>query len=177
MTILNIMIRRLGMRVFRIFNDRLCASLVAILVLSPTIAVAQWREIKPLRWKRADVIRSLGQPSVARPDYSVYRLEKETVSIEYASSSCRTRQAVWNVPIGTVTRFWVKPKRPLPLIGLQLDQSRFKKRIDRELSYIFYLKNEEEGVEYSIDDSSGLVTMIEYFPPASLNNLKCRSSQ
>lgn len=80
----------------------------------------------------------------------------------------------WNVPRGTVLSIWVTLiLRQLNAADLNLNQNGFVKVRDIHRGHIVYYKNKEEGVEYSVDENTGLVGLIKYLPAATDNALKC----
>jgi hypothetical protein len=151
--------------------------LLALLYLYPSSTFGQWHGVVPLQSNRDDVLARLGKPTIERPGYTVHLLDGEKVSIQYTVAPCRSGKTEWNVPTGTVIRIWVKPRTPVRLEDLKIKQSLYKRENDPELLHMYYLISDEEGAKYSVDDSAGIVTMMEYFPSRPFENLKCRSQR
>jgi hypothetical protein len=150
--------------------------LCVIILLAPTYARAKdWRGITPLHSTRADVERLLGPPSKDRGGTIFYEFDKEEVSFDFAKGSCKGESDGWNVPRDTVISVWVIPKpNVLKFTDLKLDESMYKREIDKELQYIVRYVNESEGVSYEVDTSADrTVTLIKYYPSAKDGDLRC----
>jgi hypothetical protein len=61
----------------------------------------------------------------------------------------------------------------LKAADLNLNQNSYVKVRDRHRGNVVYYINEEEGVEYSVDEETNLVGLIRYLPAASDKALKC----
>lgn len=136
-----------------------------------------WRGITPLHSTRADVEQLLGAPTDPSKEHSsVYKLEKETVLIFYASGPpCGDDTfSGWQVPRGTVVSITVSPTTKVRLSDLQIDLSKYKKTVDfhrrDNISYV----NEEEGesVNVFLDE----VTYFTFFPAAKYKHHRCPPS-
>jgi hypothetical protein len=161
----------------RIYNKWFGPLLLVLLVLTPMAKAAQWRDFKPLRSTREDVLKELGKPKIDRADYSLYQFQNERVSFEYSMGGCGTAQNGWKVPRGTVTRIWVEPTTQLPFADSSLDKTKYKKERDSHVLYVYYFTDEREGIRYTVDDSAGSITMIEYFPTHCENKLRCQPAR
>jgi hypothetical protein len=147
--------------------------LALLLAASLHVHAKEWRGIVPLHSTRADVEHILGRPFMDHGDTVVYQYETEKASIEYSKGPCSVELSPWNVPRDTVISIWVTPKQ-LYFSDLKLDLTKYKKKQDDELSYIFNYVDENEGLSYQVNERiSGSVTVIKYFPAARDEKLKC----
>jgi hypothetical protein len=176
--ILNIGAQRSKTLASHLSNRAFGASILTVLILTSPVKSAQWRDIKPLRSTRNEVVKLLGKPKIDRPDYALYILGSERVSFEYSTGPCEVGQNVWKVSIGTVTRIWVEPTTQLPLSDVKLRMSDYKREMDTHVMYIYYLIDEYlideiRGIRYTVDGSSNLVTLIEYYPALDDHKYHC----
>lgn len=149
-------------------------SLLILLLLAVPVKSKDWRGIKPLYSTREDVERLLGSPTVGRADTSYYQFEKERISFEYSTGRCANG---WQVPQNTVIGVWVTPKAgQIQFKDLKLNLRTYRKTQDKHVLYVFHYLSEAEGVRYEVDSLSGDVTLIEYFPKATDNKLRCSKS-
>lgn len=154
----------------------LCLCLL-ILLAYEQVEAKDWRGIIPLHSTRADVERLLGSPADPSKELAaVYQLEKEVVSIFYASGPpCgEDRFSGWQVPRGTVVSITVSPKTKVRLSDLQIDLSRYKKTVDFHRRDNITYANEEEGE--SINVFLDEVTYFTFFPAAKDKHLSCPHS-
>jgi hypothetical protein len=130
----------------------------------------EWRGIVPLHSTRADVERLLGP---LPKDLPIYYLPNETVYVNFAEQPCDGRDNTkWNVPLGTVTGIWVKPKSLVKIEDLNLNISKFEKVPGPSDTYgLFYYVDREEG--FSVGISNGLVTEYTYVGTAKDAYLRC----
>jgi hypothetical protein len=56
---------------------------------------------------------------------------------------------------------------------LKLDLKAYTKKQDEHVLNIYHYLNKTEGVRYEVDSSSGDVVLIEYFPAAQDEKLRC----
>jgi hypothetical protein len=159
--------------VSRICNKAFGPLLLTAIILTSNVKCAEWKGIKPLSSRREDVIKLLGKGKLERPDQSVYQFKNERVSFQYSTGSCGDGQNAWDVPVGTVTSIWVEPTA-LRLSDVKLRITDYKKERDPEVNYVYYLVDEIRGSKYTVDDSSNLITMIEYFPTLAEQGFRCR---
>lgn len=145
--------------------------LILLLLLVVPVNAKDWRGIKPLYSTREDVERLLGPPTVGRADTTYYQFEKERVSFEYSTGRCANG---WQVPRNTVISVWVSLKAGQVRFGdLKLDLKAYRKTQDEHVLYIHHYLNKTEGERYEVDSNSGDVILIEYFPAAQDENLRC----
>lgn len=133
-----------------------------------------WRGIVPLHSTRVAVEQRLGRPIMDRGDTVVYDFEHERASIEYSKGPCSVRLSQWNVPRDTVISIWITPKTELKAADLGLDQS-YKRLRDEHRPQISHYIDEQVGIEYNVDEASGVVGLIKYLPSASDKNLRCHA--
>lgn len=128
----------------------------------------------PLHSSRADVERLLGPPATDRSDTVFYDYDAERVSIEYSRGPCAVELSLWNVPRDTVISVWVTPMtNQLSAADLNLGQSKYRKLRDEHREQVVHYIDEEEGIEYNIDEPTGVVGLIKYFPSAADKLLRC----
>ena len=121
---------------------------------------------------RVAVEQQLGPPSMDHGDTVVYEYQDERASIEYSKGPCSVEFSPWNVPRDTVISIWITPKSYLKAADLKLDKNLKKVRDEHRPQVIHYI-NEEEGIEYSVSEESGLVGLIKYLPAAADQALRC----
>ncbi len=139
------------------------------LLLSRVSAAEGWRGIKPLHSTREDVERLLGSPT--RPGGFVYKLESETVFVEYQILPCDEGSSDgWKVPLNTVIGISVRSRAKPQFTDLEVDKTKYEK-VESKQPTIFYYVNKEEGITYEVD--GGIVTSVHYGPAASDSHLRC----
>jgi hypothetical protein len=134
----------------------------------------EWRGIVPLKSTRADVERLLGAPD--EPGGTLYILENENVHVWYSNRSCERDPKGWNVPRGVVTEFTVYYATKVPASTLKLDESKYKKFNDPDVTSLVYYNNEDEGILVQVDTNWGIVNNITFYPEAKDNYLRCPGS-
>lgn len=167
-------IRPFQMLVFRSYHIKLLGCL-ALLMMAHCFAYAKpWRGIVPLQTTRLEVEQQLGSPSMDRGDTVVYDYQNERASIEYSRGSCSVEFSQWNVPRDTVISIWVSVKSdPKSASDLNLAQPKYKKTHDEHRPRVVYYSDEKDGIEYSVDETDGMVWAIRYMPSAADKNLRC----
>lgn len=168
-------IQHLRMLAFRKLRRKaIILSLILLTQVTHTQA-KEWRDIVPLHSTRADVERLLGPPTIDRSDTTIYEFKTERVYFDYSKDSCAIDPKSWKVPRNTVIRIWVEPKtNQLTFSDLKLDIVKYKKNQDEHVLYVFHYIDETEGVRYEVDESSGLVTLIDHFAAARDQELRCQ---
>jgi hypothetical protein len=131
-----------------------------------------WRGIEPLHTMRAAVEQKLGQPTIDRGDTVVYDYENERASIEYSKEPCSSKFGQWNVPRDTVVSIWITPKTDLHAKDLGIDKN-YKSVRDEHRPQIIHYLDERVGIEYNVDEGSGIVGLIKYLPAAADEYLRC----
>jgi hypothetical protein len=160
------------MLVFRSYRIKLLGCL-ALLMMGQGVAYAKaWRSIVPLHTTRVAVEKQLGPPSMDRGDTVVYDYQNERASIEYSKGPCSVEFSQWNVPRDTVISIWITPKTDLKAADLGLDKNYKLVRDEHRPQLIHYI-DEEVGIEYNVDEASGIVGLVKYLPTAADKNLRC----
>jgi hypothetical protein len=137
-----------------------------------------WRGIIPLHSTRTDVERLLGPPEEPEKKHiSVHKLEKEVVSIIYATGPpCGADMpSGWRVPQGTVVDITVALRGAMRLSDLKLDESKYKRMDNGEQPDVADYINKEEGIKVAVFKDE--VISITYFPAEADNYLLCPEGQ
>ena len=109
-----------------------------------------------------------------RGDTVVYEFENERASIEYSKGPCSFKSSQWNVPRDTVISVWVTPKTDLYFKDLGVGESYRIVRDEDRREVIHYI-DEQAGIEYNVDETSGIVGLIKYLPTTEQKILRCPS--
>lgn len=152
-----------------VYNCRLFACIVTLVVLASVSYGKEWRGIIPLHSKRQDVIRILGP---AENSGNLYNLSEEVVLISYSTGTCE-QGGTWNVPRDTVQTISVSPKKSISTAELRLNLEDYEIIADRHLTGIRYYNNAKEGVQITTDGN--IVRNILYLPRANESHLRCKS--
>ena len=107
-----------------------------------------------------------------RGDTVVYDLENERASIEYSKGPCSVKLSQWNVPRDTVISIWITPKTDLKAADLGLEKT-YKRVTDEHRPHISHYIDEQVGLEYNVDETTGIVGLIKYTPSAADKKLRC----
>lgn len=163
------------MLVFRHYRIKLLGCLTTVILAHCFADAKPWRGIVPLHSTRAEVEQVLGRPSMDRGDTVVYDYESERASIEYSKGPCKTKFSQWNVPHDTVISIWITIKsNPQSASDLNLLQSKFKKSRDQHRPQVIYYSDLKAGIQYSVDETDGMVWAIKYLPSAADRKLRCK---
>ena len=163
------------MLAFRILNRAIILSIIGLLAQSNSTQAKEWRGIVPLHSTRTDVERLLGPPTIDRSDTTIHELKTERVYFDYSKDSCALELDACKVPRDTVIRIVVEPKASqVRFTDLKLDMAKYQKSQHEHVLYIFYYLNETEGLRYEVDESSGLVTLVNYFSAEKDRELLCQ---
>jgi len=140
------------------------------LTLANSARAQEWRNIVPLQSTREDVERLFGP---AEKSYGVvYELKAGNLSVEYSTGFCGgDKQRGWNVPEDVVISYLFSPKVKQRPADIKLDLKKFKKVKDLHVGGVYYYRNVEEGITYTIQ--GGKVDYVEYYPPARFRYLIC----
>lgn len=126
-------------------------------------------EIIPLKSKRVDVERILGEPTKANLERSLYEFPMESVSIEYSMTPCARG---WNVEAETVTRVIRLPKEKRMINTLGLDLRNYRRvQGDRDVPDHLYYLDEKKGVRVSV--RGGIVHEYILEPKLADQYLRC----
>ena len=153
---------------------RLLPCALLVLVYASGIAAKDWRGILPMHSTRADVEALLGQPPPPPPNrvYTfhtgryVYYLDEGEVYIVFYDAKFLNRECPGVAP-GTVLMIEVRPKEPMPVSSLNLDEKTFTKFApsnDSDLGYDGFVDKKEGLV---IRTLKGMVDEVVYLPAAS----------
>jgi len=148
-------------------------TIICIGWLLSTVVISRaqgWRGIVPLHSTRADVEALIGPP--IQPKGRTYDLKNERVNVVYSDGSCDNSKIEWNVPSGTVIGITIYPQQTLLISDLRTDLNKFDKFIDPHNPDSVSYNNKEEGLGIGTR-SNGEVVVIEYFPAAKDNQLRC----
>ena len=147
--------------------------LVLILIGSALATFAkEWRGLVPLKSSRADVERLLGKPTAQNPDTAYYRLPSELAVIHFQMSGCDQFGFNWNVPVNTVIGIGVIP-RGVNRIEPYLTQGNFIP--DNYNDRFRHYDDETQG--QSIEVYGDIVTLLDYYPAAVDESLRCARVQ
>lgn len=145
-------------------------SAVLLLIAATAVTAKEWRGIVPLKSTRKDVERLFGVPKRSSQTVSYYSLPGEIVVFHFQTRSCDGDRLGlgWNVPPGTIVSIGVIPKG---------EHRKEKYSIANNLK----VQHNGSGFIYYSDDAAGLsietykdvVTLIEHYPEASQDNLRC----
>ena len=143
------------------------AIVAALLLLLPVtnLQAKDWRGITPLKSKRADVERLLGQPN----KLGRYQYEDLRASIDYAEGKCDNdnTNCLCLVSEDTVLSIYVVLEVGLKFSTLNLDKTQYKKSVYPEDPNLAIYSNDEEGIIYTVSQEDDEVTAIEYLPSAN----------
>jgi hypothetical protein len=154
--------------------NRIILNLILVLLAAGAAQAKDWHGIIPLHSTRSDVERLLGPPTTDRADTVFYDSAAERVSIQFSKGPCNVEFSPWNVPRDIVINIWVTPMlNQLSIADLKLNPEKYAKTQDKHRPQIVYYRNEEDGIEYSVDEGSGKVGLVKYSPSAADKALRC----
>lgn len=145
---------------------------VWLLVAETAVSAKDWRGFVPLKSTRADVERVFGVQKQASEPMVLYKLPNELVVFHFQTFDCDSKLGKfglgWNVAMGTVVEIGVIPR------GIhRKDEYKLSSDVnvdDRGGGLVYYTDN---AAGWSVETYQNLVTLIEYYPEASQNNLQC----
>jgi hypothetical protein len=149
-------------------NIGFCAVLLMVTVTS--VAAKEWRGIVPLKSTRQDVERVFGVSKQSDAGTAFYNLPTEIVVFHFKVGTCDGDRFGWtyNVPAGTVVAIGVIPK------GVHRKEEyplgRDANVQDIGAGFIYYSDN---AAGLTIETYKNVVTLLDYQPPASQDNLHC----
>lgn len=142
-------------------------SSICVLIVAPSIVQSQgWRGILPLHSTCQDVQRTF---QTAGCENISFDLKEATVSIAFSDGTCASG---WKVSIGTVLSIDVRPKTALKFIDLRVDETKYKKFVDKEDPSLTHYKNYHEGDNITVLPDR-TVSFISYGPSAKDEYLRC----
>lgn len=139
---------------------------------SKIAAGAKWKQIVLLKSTRAEVEKLMGI-SADRGYFANYAIEEGTLVIEYSRGRCKPPVGIdWNVAADTVINVEYVPFRKQPRFSsLKIDLTRFKKRPPAlHTSEVCYY-NDDEGVEYTVNDD--YLESVKFYPANRYASLSC----
>ncbi|HKC65387.1 MAG TPA: hypothetical protein VKB86_17225 [Pyrinomonadaceae bacterium] len=137
---------------------------LVFLFLSAIISDAkEWRGLVPLKSTRADVERLLGKPG----KYGRYQFDNERANIYYAEGSCnKVDDCRCLVPSDVILEISVDLEVEMRFSTLNIDRTKYKKKIIIPDGSQAIYSNDEEGIIYTVDEVHDDVISIEYLPSA-----------
>jgi hypothetical protein len=138
----------------------------------------EWEGLMPLHSSREDVERLLGKPQAVFGSLVIYHRSVDSVWISYIDQGCVNKFA-WNVPLGTVERIQVTPKRTVLPGDLKFDLRKFQKFVSFHPPNVFYYLEYYEGitVETRLYGDHEEVTGITYEAATRDENLRCMTGE
>lgn len=142
---------------------------VLVLTASVTTTFAkQWRGLVPLKSTRADTERVLGTPTSKTEHTAYYKLPYDLVVIHFQTTGCDPFGLNWDIPVNTVVNIAVIPRRSDPkeeyLVGGNFRADEYNDR------FRYY---DDETAGQSIETYDDFVTLVDYYPTAADERLRC----
>ena len=128
----------------------------------------EWRRIVPLHSTCDDAKRIL---NLTKCEPSTVELEDVTVFVNFSTSPCTSE---WNVPGGTILTIDVQPKQPLRPSDLNIDTTKYSKRINPNAPDTTRLDSSADGISIDLF-GDGRIRHIFYGPTSSDEHLRCGS--
>jgi hypothetical protein len=134
----------------------------------------EWQGLIPLHSSREDVERLLGKPGASFGSIVIYHRSVDSVWIKYINEGCVDKFS-WSVPLGTVERIQVNPKRTVLPGELKFDLRQFQKFVSFHPPNVFYYLDYYEGitVQTRLYGDREEVTQITYEAATRDENLRC----
>lgn len=159
----------------QVMNHMLCKIAVCavwLLAAGTAVIAKDWRGIVPLKSTRADVARVFGVPKQASGPVALYKLPNELVVFHFQTFACDSEVGKWgygwNVPLGTVVYIGVIPRGIHRKNEYELSS---EAKVDHRGGGLVYYTDNSAG--WSVETYQNLVTLIDYYPEASQDNLQC----
>lgn len=135
-----------------------------------------WRGLVPLRSKRLDVERLLGQPTASHGRTEVYQTKSEKVEVWFSLGRCGDGQ-VWNVARDVVLRIVVTPETTVLVRDLNLD-GYVRIRENHPQNWIQYWSADGGTMVQAIEtDSREEILNVTYQPRKTDLVLRCPSAK
>jgi hypothetical protein len=150
--------------------------LISLLIFTNCTQSNSWQTIIPLRSTRADVEKVLGQPvdDSKAVDAVIYKTDNERIFVLYSTGPCNSKPSSgWNVAANTVISLSVDPNKKPRFSDYNLDESRYEKRPDREVRYLTYYINEQDGIRLVVNTEEGVIKTFEFLPKSEDYKLRC----
>jgi hypothetical protein len=139
-----------------------------VLVLASSSFAKPWRGITPLKSTRADVERLFGEPN----KLGRYEIQNERAYIFYSEGPCtgdyrnlRQEKCECLVAKDTVLRITVTLENAVKFRGV--DKSKLTKTPLRSSPGKSDYSDLGEGIIYTVDDTAGMLTAVDYWPSGS----------
>jgi len=123
----------------------------------------------PLHSTRSDFENRFGRSTDSCQ--CMFRTEKETIAVDYASAPCKGRLYGWNVPKDTVLAFTNRPKVPFPVSEINLNADRFIRTHSQDENVTIYYTDTVSGTKYAVQENK--VIFIRHVPSSRDNDLRC----
>lgn len=130
-----------------------------------------------LQTTKTDVERLFGKP--VGPNYGVtYTLKDGILYLNYYDfDHCKSQgrfDARWNVPEWTVTEVEFRPDEPPAFASLHLNLKRLRKaHLNPHTPDLLSYFDDQNGIEYTVDESNGTLNNVRYFPGARYERFRC----
>ncbi len=162
----------------RVSNKTVLVFICCLLLLgmAESVAAKAWRGIVPLRSKREDVRKVLGDPLIGGlGSIELYEKEEGRIQIMYARHPCEQGLPAdwgnWKVQRDTVISISITLREDLKVADLKIrDLERLKWYTDA--SGATYYHDRGRGIEYQVQGT--MVTAITYGPMARDMRLRCK---
>jgi len=157
---------------------------IGLILTTSNLGTAQyekqlWKQkILLLQSTRADVEKLFGKPTSGE-DYLVsYKFRDGMLDLEYYFfDHCTSHDGLspfLNVPEWTVTEIDFRPDAQPKVASLHLNLSRFRKaHMDPDLPDFMSYFDDQEGIEYTIDEHTHRLNSVRYFPGSRYDALRC----
>lgn len=149
-----------------------------LLGTAESAAAKAWRGIVPLRSKRADVRRVLGNPRIGGVgSIELYETEEGRIQVMYARQPCEQGLPAdwgnWNVRRDTVVNISITLRQDLKVSDLKVRDLESLKWYTDDSGATYY-HDRGRGIEYQVQGD--LVTAITYGPMARDMRLRCKKN-
>lgn len=155
-----------------------------LIVVSSTSGTTQydktlWKQkVLLLQSTRADVEKRFGQPSSGQGYLAGYKLKDGTLDIEYYPFDHCTPwhnvPADLNIPEWTVTKIDFRPDDQPKVTSLHLNLSDLRKaHMNPDLPDFVSYFEDQEGIEYTIDEHTHRLNSVRYFPGSRYDGSRC----
>ena len=163
-----------------ISNKRILTFICSLLLLGTAefVAAKAWRGIVPLRSKRADVRRVLGNPHIGGVgSIELYETEEGRIQVMYARHACEQGLPAdwgnWKVKHDTVVNISITLSKELKVADLKISDLESLKWYTDDSGATYY-HDRSRGIEYQVQGE--LVTAITYGPMARDARLRCKKN-
>jgi len=146
---------------------------------TPQYEKTLWRQkVLLLHSTRADVEKLFGKPSSGQGYLVGYKLNNGMLDLGYYPfDHCTPSHSVpadLNIPEWTVTEIDFRPDAQPKVASLHLNLSRFRKaHMDPDLPDFMSYFDDQEGIEYTVDESNHTLNNVRYFPGSRYDALRC----